>query len=337
MKISRRSLLSAGAGAAAASLLPGAALAHGDEMDEPAGESPPEEPTSSERVRRYAMVIDLRACDGCAGLGVPPQCTQNCNWARFVPEGQQWIEVYEEHVSDHPDGGRAFLPAPCMHCENAPCVNVCPVGATFHTPEGVVLVDQERCIGCRLCMAACPYDRRFFNWGQPVQPEPAAGAPYNVETQTPAFEGTVMKCDFCMDRAAAGGIPTCVETCPRGAIYFGDLEEGIATNGKTMADMQLLLGQDGVQRYKEDLGTHPRVYYIPGHGENADASDGAVAPEAAAAMSPDPTSASDEGSAADEMHPTAFMKDQLEWPWAEIVAYQHSLTSGSGEEAVPDG
>jgi len=303
MGITRRDLLK-GAGVAAATafpLVPKVALAHGDEMEE--GEEHGGASSESERVRRWAMVIDLRACDGCSGLGVPPQCTQGCNWARFVPEGQQWIEVYEQEAGHLESRGSHFLPAPCMQCQNAPCVNVCPVGATFHAPEGTVLIDQERCIGCRLCMAACPYDRRFFNWGEPVQPPQVKAAPYNVQTQVPAIKGTVMKCDFCTDRMAAGGLPTCVEMCPQGAIYVGDLEEGIATNGQRMASMEELLSQDGVQRYREDLGTEPRVYYIPGHGENA-STDGERAEAFAGHTNPG----------------GGLMKDRLEWPWARINA-----------------
>jgi len=114
------------------------------------------------RIRQWAMVIDLRRCDGCQSVGKPPQCTEACIEGHLVPEPMEWIQVYEEEL---PGGGTRFVPAPCMHCQNAPCVNVCPVAATFATPEGVVLIDQNRCIGCRICMAACPYDRRFFNWG----------------------------------------------------------------------------------------------------------------------------------------------------------------------------
>ena len=273
---------------------------------------------SGERVRRWVMVIDLRACDGCAGLGVPPQCTQNCNWARFVPAGQQWIECFQTSVSDLPGADSDYLVAPCMQCQNAPCVNVCPVGASFHSPEGVVLIDQERCIGCRLCMAACPYDRRFFNWGEPDQPPQVKAAPYDIQTQVPAIKGTVMKCDFCTDKMAAGGLPTCVEVCPHHAVYMGDLEEGIATNGAEMVDLQMLLNQDGVQRYKEELGTEPRVYYIPGHGESA-----SFDPEAEA-----------KGFSKVE-HPD-FAKDRLEWPWAKINAelermhLSPSMSSGDG-------
>ena len=310
MNVTRRDLLKgvgvAAAGAAGAGFLSDTALAHGDE--EEGIEAAPE----SSRVRQWAMVIDLRACDGCAGLGVPPQCTQACNWSRFVPEGQQWIEVYEPAAGHLPASGSHFLPAPCMQCQNAPCVNVCPVGATFHSPEGVVRIDQQRCIGCRLCMAACPYDRRFFNWGKPLQVPDAESAPYDVVTQLPAIEGTVMKCDFCTDKTAAGGLPACVEVCPRHAIYMGDLEEGIATNGARMVEMSELLEQDGVQRYKEDLGTEPRVYYIPGHGELAELDDGAT----------------DNGYM--EADAPVLMKDRLEWPWRDIQSYLASLPVGEG-------
>ena len=312
MGITRRDLLRGAAVVAATSvpLAPEAAWAHGDEMGGGEGQEPGE---PSERVRRWAMIIDLRKCDGCAGLGVPPQCTQNCNWARYVPEGQQWIECYQTTVTDAPGAEDSFLVAPCMQCQNAPCVNVCPVGASFHTPEGVVLIDQERCIGCRLCMAACPYDRRFFNWGDPVQPPQVQAAPYDIQSQVPAIEGTVMKCDFCTDRLAAGGLPSCVEACPHHAIYMGDLEEGIATNGAEMVDLGLLLNEDGVQRYKEDLGTEPRVYYIPGHGELAEIDDEAKERGYSKSESP------------------SFGKDKLEWPWARINAVLEGL------EPVPAG
>ncbi|HEX9124699.1 MAG TPA: twin-arginine translocation signal domain-containing protein, partial [Actinomycetota bacterium] len=138
MAITRRELLKGAAIAAASTvpLAPTAAWAHGDEMG--GGEQQADE--ASTRIRRWVMVIDLRRCDGCSGLGVPPQCTQNCNWARFVPEGQQWIECYQTSVSDPPGADSDYLVAPCMQCQNAPCVNVCPVGASFHSPEGVVLI-----------------------------------------------------------------------------------------------------------------------------------------------------------------------------------------------------
>jgi Fe-S-cluster-containing dehydrogenase component/Ni/Fe-hydrogenase subunit HybB-like protein len=220
--------------------------------------------TTDQRVRRWAMVIDLRYCDGCQSVGKPPQCTEACIQGHFAPEPMEWIQVYEPPL---PGGGTQFVPTPCQQCQNAPCVNVCPVGATFSTPEGVVLIDQQRCIGCRLCMEACPYDRRFFNWGDPPVPPESTFMEYDPMHQSPAIKGTVMKCDFCPDMARSGRLPYCAQGCPNNAIYYGDLEEDVATNGKQVVKLSRLLSEDSAYRQKENLGTEPRVYYIPGHGE----------------------------------------------------------------------
>ncbi|MDH3190467.1 MAG: 4Fe-4S dicluster domain-containing protein [Acidimicrobiia bacterium] len=176
----------------------------------------------------------------------------------------EWIQVFEQEL---PGGGTQFLPTPCLQCQNPPCVNVCPVGATFSTPEGVVLIDQERCIGCRICMAACPYDRRFFNWGDPPIPPEALLADYSADHQVPASKGTVMKCDMCPDLARAGTLPYCAQACPNDAIYYGDLEEDIATNGQRIVSISRFLSENQAYRIKEHLGTQPRVYYVSGHGE----------------------------------------------------------------------
>ena len=160
-----------------------------------------------------------------------------------------------------------YVPKLCNLCEHSPCSQVCPVGATFSTPEGTVLIDQERCIGCRICMAACPYDRRFFNWGNAPIPPEALLADYSAEHQIPAKKGTVMKCDFCPDMARAGTLPYCAQGCPNGAIYYGDLEEDIATNGTALVSVSRFLSENDAYRLKDDLGTKPRVFYIPGHGE----------------------------------------------------------------------
>lgn len=220
---------------------------------------------SVKRVRRWVMVIDLRSCDGCQSEDKPPQCTTACIEGHFAPEPMQWIEVYEGAL---PGGGTQFIPTPCQHCQNAPCVNVCPVGATFATPEGVVLIDQERCIGCRICMEACPYDRRFFNWGQPALPPEALFAEYDPEHQSPAQKGTVMKCNFCPHLARAGRMPYCARACPNHAIFYGDLEEDLATNGRQVVTLSRFLSENSAYRLKEHLGTEPRVFYIPGHGGN---------------------------------------------------------------------
>ncbi|TAK21836.1 MAG: 4Fe-4S dicluster domain-containing protein [Chloroflexota bacterium] len=216
------------------------------------------------RLRRWAMVIDLRLCDGCQSVGKPPQCTAACVEGHYAPEPMEWIETYEAPL---PGGGTQFIPTPCQQCQNPPCVNVCPVAATFSTPEGVVLIDQERCIGCRICMEACPYDRRFFNWGEPTLPPETEHMVYSPEHQAPARKGTVMKCDFCPDMARAGRLPFCAQACPNNAIYFGDLEEDLATNGRDVVTLSRFLSANTSYRLKEHLGTQPRVFYVPGHGE----------------------------------------------------------------------
>jgi Fe-S-cluster-containing dehydrogenase component len=212
------------------------------------------------------MVIDLRRCDGCQSQGKPPQCTEACIEGHFVPQPMEWIQVYEAPL-DREGRATQFVPTPCQQCQNPPCVNVCPVAATFSTPEGTVLIDQERCIGCRLCMEACPYDRRFFNWGNAPVPIEATFMEYHAEHQSPAIRGTVMKCDFCPDVARAGRLPYCTQACPNGAIYYGDLEEDIATNGFEVVKLSKFAADNNAYRLKEHLGTEPRVRYIAGHGE----------------------------------------------------------------------
>ncbi|MBI2952736.1 MAG: 4Fe-4S dicluster domain-containing protein [Chloroflexi bacterium] len=220
---------------------------------------------TEKRVRRWAMIIDLRSCDGCQSVGKPPQCTQACVQGHYAPEPMEWIETYEAEL---PGGGTQFIPTPCQQCQNSPCTNVCPVGATFHSPEGIVLIDQERCIGCRICMEACPYDRRFFNWGQPTQPPETIFQTYNPENQSPAYKGTVMKCNFCPHMARSGRLPYCAQACPNNAIYYGDLEEDLATNGVQVVQFSRFASYNSSYHLKEDLGTEPRVYYIPGYGQN---------------------------------------------------------------------
>ncbi|MFC2020657.1 4Fe-4S dicluster domain-containing protein [Chloroflexota bacterium] len=219
---------------------------------------------NGEKMRAWSMVIDLKKCEGCVTIDAPPQCTQACTLMHYVPKGQEWIQVFEVEL---PGGGSYFLPTPCMHCENAPCVNVCPVAATYHTKEGLVLIDQRRCIGCRMCMAACPYQRRFFNWGEPELPPEAASIEYSPEHQIPAIRGTVMKCDFCPEMLHRGKPPACVTGCPMKAIYMGDLTDDIASNGRDIVQLSRFLDENNAYRYKEDLGTQPRLWYLPGHGE----------------------------------------------------------------------
>ncbi len=289
-RVSRRRFLqiatAAGAAALGAAALPGLARQPTDPAAPEAGSvaAHRRRPKGSEReprLRQWMMAIDLRRCDGCQSQGTPPQCTSACISGHFIPEPMEWIEVYEHEQSAeleavHTHGlvdpsvqGSLFMPTPCMQCQNPPCVNVCPVGATWSTPEGVVLIDPDRCIGCRMCMAACPYERRFFAWSHPPIPPAALFVEPSAEHQVPVQKGTVSKCDFCPEMAREGRLPFCAQACPQNAIYYGDLEEDVATNGREVVRASRFLGTHTAFRYKEELGTRPRVYYIPGHGELA--------------------------------------------------------------------
>ncbi len=221
-----------------------------------AGADLPDRVREGEPGRQWVMVIDLARCDGCR------KCTDACGAMHEVPPPREWIKVFRMQEGEHTTP--YWFPKPCFHCDNPPCTKVCPVGATFKRRDGVVLVDNERCIGCRFCMAACPYSSRFFNWGRPPASIRAEALPYSPERGHPRRIGTVEKCDFCPDMAAAGKLPGCVSGCPMGTIYFGDRNEDAVTNskGETVRFSALLKERAGY-RFLEDLGTEPRVYYLP--------------------------------------------------------------------------
>ena len=207
----------------------------------------------------WCWVIDLRYCDGCRA------CTMACQQRHQLPEEQTWIKVLSMKDSA---GGTFSMPSPCMMCEDPPCMYVCPVGATFRTDEGLVLVDQDTCIGSRACMAACPYEARYFNWTEPT-PVKRMPFPPTPQMPVPQQKGTVGKCVLCADRLPHGELPACVSGCPMGVLYIGDLVTDVAVNGlgTTVVLSEFLRANDAV-RFKEELGTNPRAYYILGHGQN---------------------------------------------------------------------
>jgi Fe-S-cluster-containing dehydrogenase component len=206
--------------------------------------------------KKFVMVIDLAKCDGCG------ECTKACQKMHFIPPEREWIKVLK--MQDTETTAPYWFPKPCFHCDNPPCTKVCPVDATFKREDGIVLIDNERCIGCRFCMAACPYSARFFNWGPPNQPAEVAAMPYSPEKGFPAKIGTVEKCDFCPHAARKGELPACVSGCPMDAIYFGDENEDAVTNHSgTTVSFKKLIDDNAGYVFLEDLGTKPRVFYLP--------------------------------------------------------------------------
>lgn len=207
--------------------------------------------------KKFVMVIDLSRCKNLK------KCQSACDHMHQVHPGQHWIKVHSMQDAEH--SAPYWEPTTCMHCDEPPCVKVCPVDATFKRQDGIVLIDNERCIGCRFCMASCPYSTRVFNWEEPVAvvPTSATTEHYSCETSLPQKKGTVSKCDFCPDMVRKGQLPHCVSACPNGVFFFGDMNEDSVTNGAETFRFSDLIRDKAGYRLMEDLGTKPRVYYLP--------------------------------------------------------------------------
>ena len=212
------------------------------------------------------MVVDLKKCkEGCT------DCIDACHKTHNVPDFGNpkdevkwlWTEPYEkafpEQEHEWVGGGMKGGPVTvlCNQCDNPPCVRVCPTKATFRREDGIVMMDYHRCIGCRFCMAACPYGSRSFNWRDPRGFD-ASGEPF-IEKQNPNFPtrttGVVEKCNFCAERLAKGLIPACAEACKEKALVFGDLEDADS-------EVREVLHSNYTIRRKPGLGTRPQIYYI---------------------------------------------------------------------------
>lgn len=215
----------------------------------------PEEARKGIPGRKFVMVIDLARCKNAR------KCVTACQKMHHIPEEKEWLQV--KLMKDNPESAPYWFPKTCFHCDNPPCVKVCPVDATFKRQDGLVLIDSDRCIGCKFCMAACPYSTRVFNWDEPDLPEEIASLPYSPETSVPSKIGTVEKCDFCPDMTRAGQLPDCVTACPNGVFYFGDENDDTVSNGEETVRFSQLVKDRAGYRYMEDLGTEPRVWYLP--------------------------------------------------------------------------
>lgn len=208
---------------------------------------------------KWAMVIDVKACVGCRKCVYA--CVRENNIGRT--SGFTYIQVLEmqlgsnetEHGTlDYEEGGRPdkwYMPVQCMHCAQPSCVFGCPVKATWREPDGIVVIDYDKCIACRNCMTVCPYDARHFNWVEPEVPK------NEVNPLVPVHEkaGVVEKCTFCVQRTRKGGTTACTEACPVGARTFGDLND-------PNSDVSVLLRTRRSFRLKEELGNEPVIWYV---------------------------------------------------------------------------
>jgi Fe-S-cluster-containing dehydrogenase component len=201
-------------------------------------------------------VPDFRKPDGSVDRKFEIKWIWQTTYERSFP-GQE-NPYMSEHVKDMP-----FMVL-CNHCTNPPCVRVCPTKATYKLADGITMQDMHRCIGCRFCMAACPYGSRSFNWVDPRRAanlDPTKGGKVNNEYPT-RTKGVVEKCTFCTERLAVGKMPACVEAAPAGALLFGDLEDPNSEVRKIVSNRLTI-------RRKPDLGTGPAVYYLIGGEEHA--------------------------------------------------------------------
>lgn len=196
---------------------------------------------------RYGMVIDLKTCIGCNA------CTMACKAEHATPSKVFYAKVLEKEVGKFPAARRIFLPVLCNHCENPICRDVCPTGATYKREDGIVMVDYDKCIGCRACMEACPYWARTYYEGNGAY-YPGERTPFE-EVKQNFPEGVVMKCNFCAHRVDQGIDPACVQTCPTDCRIFGDLEDPASEVSRLVAERK------GRQLLAEK-GLSPSVYYI---------------------------------------------------------------------------
>ncbi|MEW5984763.1 MAG: 4Fe-4S dicluster domain-containing protein [Acidobacteriota bacterium] len=214
----------------------------------------------------FAYALDISRCIGCR------RCVYGC-----VEENNQsrdpqvhWIRVLEMEKDKGvdlseadpyyepkavPEEGHFYVPVQCQQCRNAPCTKVCPTGATWTEPDGIVVIDYDWCVGCRYCMAACPYGARHFNWGAPTIPEGQLNTDTHYLGNRPRPGGVVEKCTFCIQRTRAGRYPACVEVCPVGARKFGNLLD-------PGSEIRYIMEHKRVLVLKEELNTVPKFFYF---------------------------------------------------------------------------
>ena len=213
---------------------------------------------------RWGMVIDLKKCIGCWG------CSISCKEEHFLPRGVLWNRVLIGERGKFPTAEKIMVPVLCNHCKDAACVEVCPTGASQKREDGIVLIDYDQCTGCRACAVACPYQQRTFYDGENDEYFPGQGlTAFEVLGRElyPLQKGTVVKCNFCVERLEEGqekglkpgvdqeATPACVNICPVGARTFGDLDDPNSEVSRKIRE------ENGSQLHPE-YGTNPSVYYV---------------------------------------------------------------------------
>jgi len=197
---------------------------------------------------RYGLVLDLKRCIGCL------TCTLACKVENGTGPGIFWNIVKDQEFGEYPNLTRVFLSLQCAHCAEPPCVDVCPTGASYKRGDGLVLVDNDKCVGCKYCIEACPYGARTFSdnrvgyFGDEL-------TPYEKSLSEKHGTGVAEKCTFCAHRLEQGKQPACVQGCVGKARFFGDLDD-------PDSEISQLIKSKGAQQMKKELGTEPAIYII---------------------------------------------------------------------------
>ena len=202
---------------------------------------------------KLAIAIDQHRCIGCQ------TCSNACKMQNNVPSGMLWSRTIVEGadaidgvVGAYPNITRSYIPMACQHCENPACQKVCPTGATYKDDMGRVEIDYDKCIGCRMCMAACPYNVRQFNWSEPVRDPDFNYGDARVPVRS---KGVMEKCTLCKERTDEGEAPMCVVCCPTRARVYGDLDD-------PNSEISRLKRERNVRILLEEMGTQPQVFYF---------------------------------------------------------------------------
>lgn len=197
---------------------------------------------------KYAMAIDLSRCMGCNA------CVIACKVEHSAPNGILLTKILEKEIGCYPNANRQFVPVLCNHCETPACIPVCPTTATYKRPDGIVLIDADRCIGCGACIEACPYDQRFYVADERTCFPSGEGNYVNPHAHK-APKGVPVKCDFCFHRVDQGRAPACVETCPTQARIFGLVDGG-------EKPLNSVISRENTYTLLPEKGTSPNVFYF---------------------------------------------------------------------------